>query len=288
MLNIITDYSFLSVAVGTMMFALASSFVGSVSVLTRQSLIGDVIGHASYPGVILVFMTFESRNPLLLMMGAMLTGLLSYALVYLIHTHSKQSYSNALSLVSASFFGMGMVLKNLIQGHDRYHNVSQAGLQTYVFGQAAFIQKSDSYLILAVSLLVLLLFYLYINSLRLYLFDDCFAQSCGISILLIKLGQVVLTTTLIAVGLKIVGAILVSGFLIAPSVFGILLGKNYKQMLAAGSFMGMSSAFIGSLLSSSIRGLSTGPAIIICMVVCLTVAFLWKHSKGVKVCLRFF
>lgn len=160
MLKILTDYSFVIVAFGTMVFALASSLVGSISVLKKQSLIGDAIGHASYPGVILAFMAFESRNPLILMMGAKLTGLLSYGLVYLINTYSKQSYINALSLVSASFFGLGMVLKNLIQGNERYQNASQAGLQTYLFGQAAFIQRSDIYLILAVSFIVFTVFYL--------------------------------------------------------------------------------------------------------------------------------
>lgn len=277
MLKLLTDYSFLIVAFGTMVFALASSLVGSISVLKKQSLIGDAIGHASYPGVILAFMAFESRNPFLLMIGAMVTGLLSYGLVYLINAYSKQSYINALSLVSASFFGLGMVLKNLIQGNERYQNASQAGLQTYLFGQAAFIQRADIYLILAVSVVVLLLFYRYFTALSLYLFDDGFAQLSGLPTHFFKLIQVVLMSALIAVGLKVVGAILMSSFLIAPSVFGLLLGKNYKQMLVFGSVMGVLSAFIGSLLSSSIRGMSTGPAIIVCMTACLAVAFIWNH-----------
>lgn len=279
MLKILTDYSFVIVAFGTMVFALASSLVGSISVLKKQSLIGDAIGHASYPGVILAFMAFESRNPLILMMGAMLTGLLSYGLVYLINNYSKQSYINALSLVSASFFGLGMVLKNLIQGNERYQNGSQAGLQTCLFGQAAFIQRSDIYLILAVSFIVFTVFYLSFSALKLYLFDDGFAQLSGLPTHFVKLTQVVLMSALIAVGLKVVGAILMSSFLIAPSVFGLLLGNNYKQMLVFGSVMGVLSAFIGSLLSSSIRGMSTGPAIIVCMTACLAVAFIWNHHN---------
>lgn len=276
MLAILTDYSFVTVAFGTSIFALASCLLGSISVLKRQSLIGDVIGHASYPGVVLAFMVFESRHPLLLMLGAMLAGLLSYRLVYLINTYSRQSFVNALSLVSASFFGLGMVLKNFLQGNHHYQNASQAGLQTYLFGQAAFIQKSYLYLILAVSLLVLGIFLVFYQRLIVYLFDEGFAQVSGLPLSLIKGGQLVLMTALIAVGLKVVGAILMSSFLIAPSVFGLLLGKTYKQSLLFGSIMAFVSAWLGSLMSSSISGMSTGPAIIICMTVCLTLAFLWS------------
>lgn len=51
-------------------------------------------------------------------------------------------------------------------------------------------------------------------------------------------------------------------------------------MLVFGSVMGVLSAFIGSLLSSSIRGMSTGPAIIVCMTACLAVAFIWnRHAR---------
>ncbi|WP_438466736.1 metal ABC transporter permease [Streptococcus pluranimalium] len=276
MLAILTDYSFVTVAFGTSIFALASCLLGSISVLKRQSLIGDVIGHASYPGVILAFMVFESRHPLLLMLGAMLAGLLSYRLVYLINTYSRQSFVNALSLVSASFFGLGMVLKNFLQGNHHYQNASQAGLQTYLFGQAAFIQKSDLYLILAVSLLVLGIFLVFYQRLIVYLFDEGFSQVSGLPLSLIKGGHLVLMTALIAVGLKVVGAILMSSFLITPSVFGLLLGKTYKQSLLFGSIMAFVSAWLGSLMSSSISGMSTGPAIIICMTVCLTLAFLWS------------
>lgn len=276
MIAILTDYSFVTVAFGTSIFALASCLLGSISVLKRQSLIGDVIGHASYPGVILAFMVFESRHPLLLMLGAMLAGLLSYRLVYLINTYSRQSFVNALSLVSASFFGLGMVLKNFLQGNHHYQNASQAGLQTYLFGQAAFIQKSDLYLILAVSLLVLGIFLVFYQRLIVYLFDEGFAQVSGLPLSLIKGGQLVLMIALIAVGLKVVGAILMSSFLIAPSVFGLLLGKTYKQSLLFGSIMAFVSAWLGSLMSSSISGMSTGPAIIVCMTVCLTLAFLWS------------
>ncbi len=60
-------------------------------------------------------MIFQSRHPLYLLLEAVLSGYLSYALVHWLRRKGGHSLVNALSLVSASFFGLGMVLKNAIQ-----------------------------------------------------------------------------------------------------------------------------------------------------------------------------
>lgn len=265
MFDVLGDYSFWTVALGTMCLALAASAVGTVTVLTKQSLIGDSIGHASYPGVILSFMLFESRHPLLLMLGAVVSGYLSYGLVYWLCLVGRQSLVNALSLVSASFFGLGMVLKNYIQGHEAFAGSAQAGLQTYLFGQAAFIQLDDVVLIGVVSLLGLLLFMWYYQSFKLYLFDQTFARLVGVKVAWLRQVLLFLMICLIAVGLKVVGAVLMSSFLIAPAVFGLLWGKSYHQTLRWSALVASVSAFIGTWVSSLVSGLSTGPAIIVCL-----------------------
>lgn len=273
MLSVLSEYSFWTVAIGTMCLALAASQIGTISVLTKQSLIGDSLGHASYPGVILSFMVFQSRNPLLLMLGAMVSGLFSYALVRWIVAGGRQSLVNALSLVSASFFGLGMVLKQYVQGNPSYKGAAQAGLQTYLFGQAAFIQLEDVLLIGAVSVISLLVFAYCYKSFTVYLFDPIFAQAVGVRVGLLKSVTTSLMTALIAVGLKVVGAVLMSSFLIAPAVFGLLLGVTYRQTLVLASLVAVLSAFVGTWLSSVFSGLSTGPTIIVCLSLATLCAF---------------
>lgn len=265
MLDVLMDYSFLTVAAGTGIFALATSLVGTISVLTRQSLVGDTLGHASYPGVIVAFMIFQSRTPLLLMFGAMLSGYLSYALVYWVKRRSGQPMLNILSLISVSFFGLGMVLKQLLQGHPSFATSSQAGLQHYLFGQAAFIQIEDVWIIVSVSALTLIIFGLTYPAFKLYLFDQGFAKSVGISIRLLQEIIILLMICLIAVGLKVVGAILMSAFLIIPAVIGLFYSKTYGKTLVFASCSAIFSAVVGTYLSSIISGLSTGPTIILIM-----------------------
>ena len=64
--DILTSYSFLIVAAGTFLLASTAGAVGTVSVLKGQSLIGDAIGHAAFPGIVLSFMLFMQRDPVLL------------------------------------------------------------------------------------------------------------------------------------------------------------------------------------------------------------------------------
>lgn len=273
MFDILWDYSFWTVALGTICLALAASQIGTISVLTRQSLIGDSLGHASYPGVILSFMVFQSRNPFLLMLGAVVSGYLSYGLVLWMTRGGRQSLVNALSLVSASFFGLGMVLKQYLQGNAAYKGAAQAGLQTYLFGQAAFIQLDDVVLIALVSLICLVLFGLYYQSFKVYLFDPIFAETVGVPVRLLQHLTMFAMICLIAVGLKVVGAVLMSSFLIAPAVFGLLLGKSYRQTLFLASLVAVLSAFFGTWLSSLIAGLSTGPTIIVFLSLLSLLAF---------------
>ncbi|HFI0056769.1 TPA: metal ABC transporter permease [Streptococcus suis] len=273
MLDLLQDYSFWTVALGTLILALAASQIGTISVLTRQSLIGDSLGHAAYPGIILSYMVFQSRQPLLLLIGAVASGYLSYGLVSWLCRGGRTSRVNALALVSAAFFGLGLVLKQYVQGNEAFQGAAQAGLENYVFGQAAFMQLDDVVLICLVALVALFLFGWHYQSLKLYLFDRQFAKLVGIPVEKIDRLTLFLMMSLIAVGLKVVGAILMSSFLIAPAVFGLLLGKSYGQTLALAAGIAGFSALLGSYVSSVVTGLSTGPAIIVCLSLSSLVAF---------------
>lgn len=267
------EYAFWTVLLGAGSLALAAGMIGSISVLTRQSLIGDSLGHASYPGVLLAFMLFQSRHPLVLMMGAVLAGYASYGLVLWLRSRSQQPLTTVLALVSASFFGLGMVLKQYIQGNDRFSGAAQAGLQTYLFGQAAFIQIEDVWLIAGVSVVCLALFGVYYQQFRLYLFDETFARLAGIKIGLLRQVTMFCLICLIAVGLKVVGAVLMSSFLIGPAVFGLLLGKTYPQVLGLAVGSALFSVFVGTWVSSVFSGVSTGPSMIVCLSLLVLLAF---------------
>lgn len=278
MLSLLSDQNFWVVALGTMLLASAAGMVGSVGVLRGQSLIGDAVGHAALPGVVLAFMLFQSRNPLLLLLGAAGSGALAYFLIQAGAKDGKTKLDTLLAIVLSSFFGLGLVLKSYISGHPGYAKASQAGLSTYIFGQAAYLRKDDLLLLAVISLLALLFMLLFYKDIKLCTFDPGFAEAIGHKPKLIRGIVLLLNLLLIAAGLRVVGAILISGMLIAPSAAALQWSDRYGSVLGLAALFGAFSAWAGSLLSSAGRGLSTGPSIILFMSAIALLSLLFGHK----------
>lgn len=275
MIDILRSYDFLVVASGTVILAIVSALIGCFSVYKRQSLVGDAVGHATYAGIIASFMVFMTRDPLLLMIGAMIAGALAYGLIQLLNRFSPIGLDAILASVLTGFFGLGMVLKTYIQGHPVYAQVSQAGLRTYIFGSAAFMMKEDVRLIAVCGIVTLLLLYLFFKELVVSVFDRDFAKSIGIRQSVVDGLLLVIMITFIALGLKSVGAVLISSLLIIPCVAANQHSERLSGILLIASAVGGGSAFAGTYISTVVRGISTGPMIILCMgcIALLSMAF---------------
>ncbi|MEY8371012.1 metal ABC transporter permease [Aerococcaceae bacterium 50-4] len=264
-MGILTDFTFQIVLVGTVILAMASGVVGTVTVLRGQSLIGDAIGHSTFAGIVIAFMLFQSKNTLVLTLGALIAGMVAFYFIELIHKHSLVSLNSALALVLSSFFGLGMALKSYIQGNPQLAEASQAGLQNYIFGQAAFLLKSDVWLIILASVIALSIFIACYQQIKIFVFDPNYAKSVGIRANVLNWLILLMAIVMIVVGLKAVGAILISNMLITPAITGLQWSKRFPIVLLVAAVSGGISAGIGTYLSSTITNLPTGPTIIVVM-----------------------
>ena len=85
-LKMLSDYTFQTVALGSALLGLISGVLGSFAVLRKQSLLGDGVSHAALPGVVLAFILLKSTNTEILLLGALITGLLStFIMVSIVH-----------------------------------------------------------------------------------------------------------------------------------------------------------------------------------------------------------
>lgn len=262
---ILTEYSFIIVAIGTMCLAMAAGMVGTVTMLKGQSLIGDAIGHASLPGVILAFMLSGRKHILILLSGALIAGVIAFLLVQLICETTKIEADTAMAVVLSAMFGLGMVLNSYIQGNEAYQRASQSGLKNYIFGQAAYLLREDVLIIFGAALLSLTVFALFYKEMKVYVFDASYAATIGIRHRLMSVLIMLMTMVLIAAGLKSVGAILISSMLINPAITGLQWSKRYGVVLAVAAAVGGISALVGTAISSLFYGFSTGPSITLCM-----------------------
>ena len=264
-MDILRNYSFIIVALGTVILAMATGIIGSISVLKGKSLIGDAIGHSTYPGIVIAFMLSMEKSPLVLLLGAAIAGAISFFLIDLISNNSKIDLDATLAIVLSSFFGLGMVLKSYIQGHPAYAGVSQSGLKNYIFGQASYIMKNDVKIIFVVSILSIILLLVFYKEIKVYVFDEVYAKTIGINPVLMNTIILIATMLLITTGLKLVGAILISSMLIVPAITALQWTDKFHVMLIIAGICGGVSAFIGTFISTAYDGMSTGPTIILVM-----------------------
>lgn len=264
-MDILTSYSFIIVGSGTFLLAAVAGAVGCITVLKGQSLIGDAIGHAAFPGIILSFMLFMQREPVLLTLGAVASGATAFMLIQVIKENSKLKLDAVLAIVLSSFFGVGMVLKSYIQGNSNYKDAAQSGLSSYIFGQAAYIMKDDVKLIVYISVPTLVLLVLFYKEIKLFLFDEIYAKAIGIRTVLLYGIILIMTMGIIAAGLKLVGAILISSLLIIPAITALQWSNKFSRVLIIAGVVGGVSALIGTYISTAYDGMSTGATIILIM-----------------------
>lgn len=263
--QILFSYDFLVVAIGTVLLAIPSAIVGCFSVYKGQSLMADAVGHASYPGVVIAFMLFSVRSSVILTLGAAVVGILAYLTIQMIRKHSVIDFDAALAITLTGFFGLGMVLKSYLQGNSSYMRASQAGLKNYIFGSAAFIMKEDIIMIAICAIIAAVLLALFYKELVASIFDPQFASSIGISMPIVSGVLLLMMVMFIVVGLKCIGAILISSFLTMPCICANQHSRDLKWVLCIAACVAGISAFIGTFLSTAYSGIATGPMVILCM-----------------------
>lgn len=171
-----------------------------------------------------------------------------------------------------------MVLKSYIQGNKAFSGVSQAGLENYIFGQAAYLLEEDVKLILIASMICIFIILFFLKEFKVYLFDKEYAKLIRINTGLLDYLILFMTILVIGVGIKAVGAILISSFLIIPTVSASQWTNRFSILLLISSVFGAISAFVGSYVSTVFAGFSTGPSIILISGILFVISFIFGRN----------
>jgi manganese/zinc/iron transport system permease protein len=275
--SLLSDFTIRNVMLGAAMLGVASGVLGSFAVLRQQSLLGDALSHAALPGVALGFLVAGGRQLLPILTGALLTGALAALFMLLLTRYSRLKTDAALGAALSIFFAMGIVLLTYIGNQN---NAGQAGLEAFLFGQAASIVPSDLVVmgsITGVSLLIVLLFW---KEFKVASFDPEFATSLGLPVVALELGMTVMVALAIVVGLQMVGVVLMAAMIVAPAAAARQWSRGLGGMVLLSGTFGALSGITGALISATGRGLATGPLIIIAASVIVAVSLLFAPQRG--------
>ncbi|MER2064079.1 MAG: iron chelate uptake ABC transporter family permease subunit [Alkalibacterium sp.] len=276
-LSVLSDYTFQLVALGTGIIGLLSGVIGTYATLRKESLLGDALSHAALPGIGLAFVMIQRKELLYLMIGALLSGLVATALIQVITKKTLVKLDSTLSLILSSFFGLGLVVLTAIQNNP---NAQQAGLNSFIFGQASAMLRRDVQLIASVGVILLVLVVLFWKEFKCYTFDPMFSRSLGFSSRLIEFLLSMMIVLTIIIGLESVGVILISALLIGPSIAARQWTHRLSRVMILAGLTGLLSGVIGTLISSMGENIPTGPVIVVVVSLFVFGSLLFAPKQG--------
>lgn len=271
------DFTLRTVALGAAVLGIVSGTLGTFAVLRGQSLLGDAISHAALPGITLAFLLTGVRAPLVLVLGAAIAGWIGALAVMGITHYTRVPYDAGLGIILSVFFGIGMVLLTFIQ---RLPSGTQAGLDTYLFGQAAALLPRDVTVMAGLGVTALIVVSAFWKEFKLLSFDPEFAASIGLPLRRLDIALTTLIVIAIVIGLQAVGVVLMSAILIAPAAAARQWTDRLGVMVVLAAIFGAVAGVSGTLLSASSPRLPTGPTIVLAAGVIVVVSLLFAPGRG--------
>jgi manganese/zinc/iron transport system permease protein len=275
--KLFTDYTLRTVALGSAVLGIVSGTLGAFATLRRQSLLGDAVSHSALPGIALAFYLTRSKEPIVLILGAAVAGWLATLFIHAIVDKCRIKTDSAMGLVLSVFFGIGLVLLTFIQ---KLPDSRQAGLESFLFGQASAMLQKDVVTMSILGGLTLIFVWLFWKEFKLLSFDPEFGRSMGLSM---RLADFVLTTLLviaIVIGLQTVGVVLMSAMVVAPAAAARQWTDKLHLMVLFSGLFGAIAGVSGAILSSITAHLPTGPTIVVCISVIVVVSMLAAPNRG--------
>lgn len=275
--DLVFDYTLRNVALGSAVLGVVGGVLGSFAVLRRQGLLGDALAHTALPGIVLAFIILNSKQPLVLMVGAGIAGWIGTLIIISLVRETRLSEDSALGIVLTVFFGLGIVLLTYVQQH---RGANQAGLDRFLFGQAATLVERTVIQMAIVGVIALICVAIFYKEFKILTFDPEFAASLGFPTRWLDVFLTSLVVAAVVIGLQTVGVVLMAAMLIAPAAAARQWTNRLEVMIFLSAIFGAAAGVAGSLISVSAARVPTGPMIVLCATVIVVVSVLFAPARG--------
>ena len=231
------SYPFLVRAmIGGICISLCASLLGVSLVLKRYSMIGDGLSHVSF-GALSIAVAFNWA-PL-----AVSIPVVAAAAVLLLRItgNGKIKSDAAIAMISAGSLAIGIIVTSLTTGMT-------TDVSSYMFGSILAMSREDMCLSVVLSLVVLGMFVICYNKVFAVTFDESFAKATGVRVSAYNLLIAVLTAITIVLGMRMMGAMLISSLVIFPALTSMRIFKSFFGVVVSSGVVSVVCFFIGSFL----------------------------------------
>lgn len=257
------SYGFITRAlIAGSLIALCSALLGVSLVLKRYSMIGDGLSHVGF-GTMAIALAFNWA-PLAVSIPVCVVAAF---LLLRVSSYSGIKGDAAIALISSSSLAIGIIVTSLTSGLN-------TDVTSYMFGSVLAISKSDVIISVILALVVVSLFVILYNRIFMVTFDEAFAKASGIKVEAYNGLIAVLTALTIVVGMRLMGAMMISSLIVFPALSAMRVFKSFFKVVIFAAILSILCFFAGIVASfawSTPAGASIVVANLIAFVVCFAV-----------------
>ncbi len=244
-----------------LLISLAASLLSPFLVLSKQSLIADGMAHIAFTGIVVGILT--TSEPLYI---ALPFAIVAALLITFLTEHARFDSDAAIGVVSVFSLALGLIIISVSDGFNR-------SVESLLVGSLLTVTTFEIIAASILALLVIVFVLVFYRKLLATTFDTTFAKFSGTNTRLLKYLLSALTAVFVVIGVRAIGALLISAFIIFPSLISRQLSKSFNNSLFIGVGVSLLSTFLGVFFSYHLS-LPTGPTIIMVFTLFLLVTFI--------------
>jgi len=236
--------------------------LGTFVVLRRMAVVGHALTHSALPGLVIAYLLGGN-----LIIGALLaTVLTAFGIGFL--SRDESVYEDTMvGMVPNIMFAFGILLISTTK--------SFRDLFSMLFGNILGVTNGDLYLIIVITVLSLIVLFLFFKELELFSVDPDYAQTIGMPVKLMHYGILFFLSLTVVVGIQAVGTVLTNALLVIPVASARLLTDRLDRTIIFSSIFAVLSA-VGGIYFSYYFGSASGASIVIFAALIFAVAWVYK------------
>ena len=249
--------------------SLCASLLGVSLVLKRYSMIGDGLSHVSF-GALSVAVAV-GWSPLAVSIPVVIAA--AFFLLR-ITENSKVKSDAAIAVISASALAAGIVVTSLTTGMT-------TDVSSYMFGSILAMSRQDVILAGVLSVVVLCLFVFCYHKMFAVTFDESFAKATGVRVKFYNILIAVLTAVTVVLGMRMMGAMLISSLIIFPALTAMQVFKSFRGVVVCSGILSVL-CFCGGMILSYGLSVPAGASVVLVNLAAFAVAGVVSRSGMVR------
>lgn len=248
------------------LLSLCAALLGVNLVLKRLSMLGDGLSHVSFGAAAIALAVgvapLEFSIPVVILAAILLLWL----------QNKKIGGDAAVAIVSSGSLAIGITVASLTTGMN-------TDISNYMFGSILALTKRDVALSVFCTAVIMVIYILFYHKIFLISFDEDFARATGVKVKLLGGITAVLTALVTVIGMRVMGALLISSIITFPALSAMRVCKSYRGTVIAAAVFSVS-AFLTGLALSFLFDLPTGAAVVLCNLAIFVVLYIINALKS--------